>query len=95
MKWPDQNGSDPLSGIEYDPEIVFEDQSEYIDPIIVTGTWDWDRAVVTMTDEQRTLVEGIQVHTCPYAERGRIYVLDRLNVVDGEGLCLVCGEETT
>jgi len=93
MKWPEVNGSDPESWLGFDPEIVFEDVDEFMDPIIVTAGA-WDRTIVMLTDDQRTLVEGIQVHTCPYAESGRIYVMDRAKIVDETGICLVCGEDT-
>jgi len=85
---------DPTAqGPEYDIEIVFEDIAEFQDPIIVTSG-DWDTQIAELTDAQRTLVDGIQVHTCPYADPGRIYVIDRPKIVSENGLCLVCSQET-
>lgn len=66
-----------------DPTIVFEDIDEFVDPLIIAP-------VGCDTGE----VLGIQLHHCPQADGDRIYVVDRPNVVDQWGMCLVCGGET-
>lgn len=94
-KWLGQNGDYPDSVVEYDPEILVEDTAEFADPLIVVSKLDWDPELADSQDAFRTLVAGIQVHACPLAPRGEIYVLDRPRCVDEEGRCLVCGGETS
>jgi hypothetical protein len=78
-----QNGSTPTP----DVPIIFEDVEEFVDPIMVVG----DRGDL---DPNVWQVHGIQVHVCPKAEVGVVYVVDRPKIVDEEGLCLVCGRDT-
>lgn len=87
------NGSTP----EYDPEVVFEDLPEFVDPLIVAplnGGLLEELGLGVEDDRVRTKVNGIPVHFCEYADPSKVYVVDRPNVVDEDGLCLVCGGET-
>jgi hypothetical protein len=86
-----------LAPPEYDMEIVYEAVDVLVDPVVVCNhdlTDDGLQALGARREELRTLVNGIQVHRCPHAEPGKIYLLDRRNVVDDDGLCLVCGGPT-
>jgi len=100
-KWLRENEDYPDPA--FDPEIVFEDVDEFVDPIIVTRTledldahpWGLDFVPNLEKTEFSTRLMGVQVHTCVLCDPGKVYVLDRRNVVDADGLCLVCGLETT
>jgi hypothetical protein len=81
-----------------DPEVTFEDIESFVDPIIVTRAIGDLKAheMALEESELKTTLLGIQVHVCPLCEPGKVYVMDRINVVSFEtGMCLVCGQETT
>jgi hypothetical protein len=95
--------SDDYPEPSFDPEIVYEDVETFVDPIIVTRSladldahpWGLDFIPNLEQTEFKTTLMGVQVHTCVFCDPGKVYVLDRRNVVDENGLCLVCGMETT
>lgn len=83
---------------DYDPKIIFEDIQEFIDPIIIAPALELDLVehehLQMQLSSYRTLIEGIQVHVCLAADPDAIYVVDRPNIVDEDGNCLVCGGPT-
>ena len=92
-KWIKQSDNGEYPEPELDPVIIYQDIEDFVDPIIITGSQLTEMALM-QRDSLRTRVLGIQVHVCPKAEVTDIYVMDRKDVVDEQGLCLVCGGET-
>jgi hypothetical protein len=81
-----------------DPEIWVQDIAEFVDPIIVAPFLDLELVendhIAMMINSYQTLVAGIQVHVCLACDPNMVYLVDRPEIVDENGLCLVCGGET-
>ncbi len=94
-KWVENgDGSYDYEQGEVDVEIVVSDVPSFVDPIIIAPDLAVLDEIVEAAGAMKTLVAGIQGHACSGCEPGKIYVVDRVNVVDDDGLCLVCGGET-
>lgn len=79
-------------------ELVFEDQAVFVDPIIICPPNVSDEALDALgarREQLRSLLHGVQVHRCPGCEPGKLYLMDRIHVVDADGACLVCCQPTT